>query len=170
MKKHVFLYLFVFAILYILFQFVSSKKAYDTTNRTIEDLQIVNERTKKENRVLKDSINQLLSDVEKFGAFSFDYDLDAKGYYYAKGYDDSIAEYVVTKLMETNSLSEGDNKLIPYVGVDGPMKIYSARVVNHRWILCTYSDGTKRGQLMIAYFINKDKSVDFETEAYLLYP
>ncbi|SFU70805.1 hypothetical protein SAMN05216480_11512 [Pustulibacterium marinum] len=160
MKKQIFMYLFVFAILALIFQYVNAKKAYEDTGRRIDNLA-------KENTKLKDSLKHMLIELSDYEYFSIENDTQALEYFY--DYDiDNIQKYVSDKLIATNT-KEG-NPLIPYVGIDGTMRINKIRVVNHRWVLCDFSDGKNWGQLVIEYFINDDYSVEFNTIAHVMYP
>lgn len=169
MKKQIFLFLFIFAVLFILFQYVNSRRAYADTGRRIEQLSKDNERMLEENRQLKDSLKQTLIKLSDYDYFSLEHDTQAQEYFYNLDIED-VTKYVSDKLIETNILSKGDNKLIPYVGTYGTMRINKIQVVNHRWILCDFTDGKNWGQLVVEYFINDNLTVDFSTVAHVLYP
>jgi hypothetical protein len=47
--------------------------------------------------------------------------------------------------------------------------INKIKIINHRWIVADYSDGKLWGECLIKYFVNEDKSIDFETFQSLIY-
>ena len=40
--------------------------------------------------------------------------------------------------------------------------INKIKVLNHRWIIANYSDGTLWGEVLLKYFINKDDTISLE--------
>lgn len=169
MKKQIFLFLFLFAVLFILFQYVNARRAYEVTGNKIEKLTQENEKLVSENAGLRDSLKQAVMDMYDYKYFTLDADTQALDYFYNSDIE-NVTKYVSDKLIETNNISKGDNKLIPYVGTHGTMRINKIQVVNHRWILCDFTDGKNWGQLVVEYFINDDNTVEFETIAHVLFP
>ena len=41
--------------------------------------------------------------------------------------------------------------------------INKIKILNHRWIIADFSDGDIWGECLIKYFVNEDKTIDFET-------
>ena len=82
---------------------------------------------------------------------------------YLTGIDDQTdwQKYIIDTLMKTNEV-EGNNPLVPFDGMAGAMKITEAKVLNNRWIIARFSDGTYIGEMLLRYDINKDKSIDFK--------
>ncbi len=76
---------------------------------------------------------------------------------------------VTNKLMDFNDDSKGNK----YTGQEqlGANKfiINKIKIINHRWIIADYSDGNLWGECLIKYFVNEDKSIDFETFQSLIY-
>ncbi|MGJ8733642.1 MAG: hydrolase, partial [Cellulophaga sp.] len=114
MKKYLYLYLFIFAALIALYQFVSANKMIDATNTRFAQLQDKIENLETENTKLEDSIQQATINQ-----------LDLK-YFLLENNDDALtnfdhlklenpARYIEDKLIETNE-SKGDNPLVPYAG------------------------------------------------------
>ena len=78
--------------------------------------------------------------------------------------------FVKDQLISFNDKPEGN----PYTGFE---KIYErkfiinkVKVLNHRWIIADFNDGTFWGEVIIKYFINDDKTVSFEVAETVLYP
>lgn len=83
---------------------------------------------------------------------------------------DKVAPLVIAKLLDFNDAKEG-NKYTGYEPMDGQKFIINkAKVLNHRWIIADFSNGTIWGDALIKYFINDDKSVDFEMIESVIYP
>ena len=82
---------------------------------------------------------------------------------YLTGIDDQIdwQKFIIDTLMKTNEV-EGNNPLVPFDGMAGVMKITEAKILNNRWIIARFSDGTYTGEMLLRYDINKDKSIDFK--------
>ncbi len=70
-------------------------------------------------------------------------------------------KFIIDTLMKTNEV-EGNNPLVPFDGMAGAMKITDAKILNNRWIIARFSDGTYTGEMLLRYDINKDKSIDFK--------
>jgi len=115
----------------------------------------------------KDSLSDVLFDEQLFSLSYNDEAMDYLDKYYPKQKDWNA--FIVDKLMETN-LQKGDNPLIPYAGMYGPLKIYKARVLNHKWLIASFTDGRAWGEALMEYEpVGKD-SVRFETVKAVLYP
>lgn len=160
MKRNIFLYLFVFAALIALFQFISSNKIIKAGADKIEKLQ-------KENAKLNDSVEKLQIRILDIQYFSLENNDDALVYF-----DDLPLEkptrYIEDKLLETNE-NKGDNPLVPYEGMNNDFKINKIKVLNHKWILADFSDGQYWGDMVIGYDLKEDLSIDFTLIAHLLY-
>lgn len=161
MKSRIFMYLFVFALLFILFQYVNSKNYFKVQTASVEKLEA-------EVSKLKDSTQQLLLDKLDLQYFALENNDDALEYYYHLGLENP-ASYVADKLLETNE-QKGDNPLVPYAGMTGsPMKINKIKVLNHKWIIADFSDGKHWGEIFIKYELKDNLSVDFTLVEHLLY-
>ncbi|MEL4308257.1 hydrolase [Joostella sp. CR20] len=161
MKQKLFMYLFLFAGLFIIYQYVSAKKYFETQSVKMENLRARNE-------ALEDSIKSLSLDKLDLQYFSLENNDDALAYY-----DDLRLEnpsrYIADKLLETNE-QKGNNPMVPYDGMSGaPMKINKIKVLNHKWIIADFSDGKYWGELFIKYELKEDLSVDFTLLDHLLY-
>ncbi len=106
--------------------------------------------------------------------FSLSNDLNAQEYF---DNDDvsKIIDYkqlipdVTNKLMDFNVDPKGNK----YTGQDklGANKfiINKIKIINHRWIVADFSDGNIWGECLIKYFVNEDKTIDFENFQSLIY-
>jgi single-stranded DNA-specific DHH superfamily exonuclease len=160
MKNKIFLYLFFFALLIALYQFVSADTMVKKTTKKIQSLE-------RERVELKDSIQNLHIKKLETGYFSLENNDDALAYYEYLNIKD-VSGYIADKLLETNE-TKGDNPLVPYAGMDGDFKINKIKVLNHKWILADFSDGHYWGEVLIKYELKDDLGIDFSMEESLLY-
>ncbi|WP_340063075.1 hydrolase [Ascidiimonas aurantiaca] len=160
MKSRIFLYLFIFTMLIALFQYVNTKKYVEATDEKIERLE--NKVTK-----LQDSTEQLLMENLDLHYFDLENNDDALSYYDHLQITD-LPGYIADRLLETNE-KKGDNPLVPYAGMNGDMKINKIKILNHKWIIADFSDGSYWGELLLSYEMADDGSVSFTLIAHLLY-
>ncbi len=160
MKRNLFLYLFIFAALIALYQFVSTNNIVKDKNNKIEKLKI-------QTTDLKDSVQQLHLDLLDMQYFSLENNDDALVYYEHLSLDDP-SRYIADKLLETNEI-KGTNPLIPYAGMEGDFKINKIKILNHKWIVTDFSDGKYWGELLLKYELKDNTDVDFTVLEHLLY-
>ena len=160
MKNKIFLYLFVFAALLALYQFISANNLQKALNTDLERLQ-------NEVGQLKDSLQKSKLRILDMQYFSLENNDDALAYYDHLNLKEP-ARYIEDKLLETNE-KPGDNPLIPYEGMQSDFKINKIKVLNHKWILADFSDGKYWGDLVIKYELKDNLSLDFTLLDHLLY-
>jgi hypothetical protein len=160
MKNKIFLYLFVFAALIVLYQFVSANNMQKSLNTNIEKLE-------KEITGLKDSLQQSQLKILDIQYFSLENNDDALAYYDHLNLKDPV-RYIEDKLLETNE-KKGNNPLVPYDGMESDFKINKIKILNHKWLLADFSDGKYWGDLVIKYELKDDLGVDFTLLDHLLY-
>ncbi|HET8855562.1 MAG TPA: hypothetical protein VFM60_06535, partial [Salinimicrobium sp.] len=86
------------------------------------------------------------------------------------GYDaKKISQQVKTELISRNRVGE-DNELVPFVGMEGEMRINKIKILNHKWIIADFTDGSTWGEIFITYTVNENGGLIFETREALLYP
>ncbi|AWX45974.1 hypothetical protein HME9304_03006 [Flagellimonas maritima] len=160
MKSKIFLYLFIFAALIALYQFVS-------TNNMQKSFYSDSESLKDEISDLKDSLQQSQLKMLDMQYFSLENNDDALAYYDHLNLKNPT-RYIEDKLLETNE-KRGDNPLIPYEGMESDFKINKIKIINHKWLLADFSDGKYWGDLIIKYELKNDLGVDFTLVDHLLY-
>ncbi|WP_422861229.1 hydrolase [Flagellimonas sp. W118] len=160
MKSKIFLYLFVFAALIVLYQFISAGNFQKSMNSTIQKLE-------SEVTELKDSLEQSQLKILDIQYFSLENNDDALAYYDHLNLKNPV-RYIEDKLLETNE-KKGNNPLVPYDGMESDFKINKIKVLNHKWILADFSDGKYWGDLVIKYELKDDLGVDFTLMDHLLY-
>lgn len=163
MKSKIFLYLFIFAVLFILFQFMNAKKAKESYDGKIENLKAKIEG----NNMQIDSLIDINLEQNYFTLRSDD---EAKTYLEEMGYDAEKLELTISDQLIAQNKAGKDNPIVPYAGMEGNMAINKVRLLNHKWIIADFTDGVYWGQLFIIYDIRDDGVVDFEVEHSFLYP
>lgn len=162
MRRNIFLYLFLFAALYIIFQYINSSKGLEYQGRRI---------TKLEQKIAKkDSLYSALEDrlanTEYFTLLSNE---NTKEYF---DNDNLVVEEIKPAIVDglyAKNTAKG-NDLINFVGDGRPFQINRVQILNHRWIIADFSDGKKWGEILVEYFVNEDGSVDYNRVESLVYP
>ena len=160
MKSKIFSYLFIFASLIALYQFVSANNMVKDKNGKIENLE-------KDITQMQDSIQKLNIKVLDVQYFTLDNNDDALAYYDHLKLEQPT-RYIEDKLLETNE-QKGDNPLVPYEGMEGDFKINKIKTLNHKWIIADFSDGQYWGEVLLKYELKDDLSADFTLLDHLLY-
>ncbi|MFH6972463.1 hypothetical protein DR871_013690 [Flavobacterium petrolei] len=164
MKKSLFLYLTILAVLSTVFTYMFlSKQVIFEQNR-------YDKTTKK----LRDSLSLVSNQLVDANYFSLEKNENAQNYF-DSGNGDKMIQFeklipvVTEKLMDFNANPKGN----PYTGQDqiGTNKfiINKVKILNHRWIIADYSDGEIWGEVLLKYFVNPDESISFEVNQSLLY-
>lgn len=164
MKKSLFLYLTILAVLSTVFTYMFlSKQVTFEQNR-------YDKTTKK----LRDSLSLVSNQLADANYFSLAKNENAQNYF-DSGSSEKIIQYeklipvVTEKLLDYNSNPKGN----PYTGQDqisaNKFIINKVRVLNHRWIIADFSDGEIWGEVFLKYFVNEDESISFEVNQSLLY-
>lgn len=161
MKKNLYLYLFVFSALLFLFQWVSGSRQFSAMDKEIK--------SQKEKIVqLQDSLERVSEDLSEVKYFTLDNNEEALTYFDELSLSDPSG-LVRDQLMDTNAQA-GSNPIVPFQGMAGDFKINRVQVINHKFILADFSDGTFWGDMLVRYAIDKEKKVSFEVIDQILYP
>lgn len=164
MKRSLFLYLTILAVL-------SSVFTYMFLSKQVEFEQNRYEKTTKK---LRDSLSLVSNQLVNANYFSLEKNENAQNYFDSATSQKTIQyekliPYVTEKLLDFNSNPKGN----PYTGQDqiGTNKfiINKVKILNHRWIIADYSDGEIWGEALLKYFVNPDESIYFEVNESLLY-
>ncbi len=158
------MYLFIFSVLLILFQYVNSKNVLDTYEA---DIQSVTE----ESSILKDSVLVLEDKILDLSYFNLERNEDALSYFENKGF--IVSELIPFIKDELYTLNEykGEHPLIPYASSEGrKLMINNIKLLNHKWIIADFSDGEFWGELFLTYEITDQKELKFRLVESFLYP
>ena len=163
MRRSFLLYLFVFTALIAVYLYVTSRRMLESKNNEIAELtEELNSSTK-----INDSLQTIGSGEEIFNFGTSD---EAMSYFEERGIEASeVISLVEDDIIGGNKASE-DNPLIPYEGMEGDMRVNRIKILNHKWIIAGFTDGTYWGELFISYYIDDNKDLHLETKEALLYP
>ena len=163
MRKSLLLYLFVFAILVAVFVYVSGNRRLAAKDREIAELE--------EQLELSESAIEAASSQRTTGAsFSLETNNEALSYLEDRNLDpDEVARQVEDIIISRNR-ADADNDLVPYEGMEGFFRVNKVKLLNHKWALATFTDGSYWGDLFISYDIGADGSLELNTEKAVLYP
>jgi len=160
MKKNIFIYLFSFTALILVFQIVNSNKIMMDQQRRLEKKQ-------SQLKALKDSLK-----VEKRRFFEnvyFSLDTNEEALVYFDDLDFPVTSArIKDALYDTNLLGE-EESLVPYAQMGGKFLINKIKVLNHKWAIADFSDGTFWGELLIKYQVAADGTLTFTVVEHFLY-
>ena len=163
MRKSFLLYLFVFAVLFAIFQYVNAKKILKTKN---EDLKSAEE----ELSLMQKKYDSLLTRSISSEEFTLASNEEAITYLENRGFTaDKVSQLLQDQIISRNKASE-DNDLVPYEGMNGYFRINNIKILNHKWIIANFTDGNHWGEVLISYYFDEDKNLILETENAFLYP
>ena len=157
------MYLFVFTALLAIFFYVNGNKIVASKEQEIELLK---------SRLEEAEFNSEPSSTEASGddTFSLISNEEALTYLENRGFDPTeIIAKVEEELISRNS-ADADNELIPYEGMAGHFRINKVKLLNHKWAIASFTDGSYWGDLFVSYEIDDDGNIDVATEKAVLYP
>jgi hypothetical protein len=160
MKKSLFLYLFIIAVLMNIFTY-----KYFTTKEAAQNKPVIAQDSKK----LNDSITKLTDQL--YDANYFSLEANDRAMNYLNQDDIKVFTEKVTQALLAYNDDKAGNKYTDQVTM-GEQKfiINKVKLLNHRWIIANYSNGKLWGEVVLKYFINDDQTVSFEIMNSYLYP
>ncbi|GAA4935407.1 hypothetical protein GCM10023314_04680 [Algibacter agarivorans] len=164
MKSRILMYLFVFSILLVLFQYVNAKRVFEDM-----DNKLIGYKTQLEK--YKDSVAGLQNDIAEVSHFNLDRNEDAISYFENEGYNvDELIPFIKDELYKLNE-AKGDHPIVPYAASEGrKMLINTVKMLNHKWIIADFSDGEYWGEIFLTYQITEGKQLKFNLVESFLYP
>ena len=164
MKQRIFMYLFVFAALLVLFQYVNSKRIFEDMDKKLAT-------SESQLKTYKDSVAVLQNNILEVSHFNLDRNEDAISYFENDGYNiDELIPFIKDELYKLNVV-KGEHPIIPYASSEGrKMLINTVKMLNHKWIIADFSDGEFWGELFLTYEITQDKQLKFNLVESFLYP
>lgn len=164
MKQKIFIYLFVFSILLILFQYVNSKRVFEDMNRKLTGY-------KTQLKQSKDTIAVLQDENLELSHFNLERNEDAISYFENKGYNVSELMLLIKDELYKLNEEQGDHPIIPYGSETGRrMMINTIKLLNHKWIIADFSDGQFWGEIFLTYEITESNTITFRLVESFLYP
>ena len=161
MRRSIYLYLFLFAALWIVFQYMHNSKYSANAEKRIVKLE--------KKLAKRDSVVDMLQEkMSQNASFTLEGNVNAQDYFEKSNIkpQDIIAK-VSDAIIEKNTTKGND--LIPFEGDTHGFLINGVQLLNHRWLIADFADGSNWGEILVRYFINEDGSVDFELADELLY-
>lgn len=159
MRNKIIQYLLIFISLIALYLFVSDM------NKS-EAFAASQERMTKRVETLKDSINQLVVEQTDNAYFSLAVNRDAQQAHpdFSPG---ELQDILEDHILSTNDNPKG-NPLLSSLGSD--WIINKIHVVNHKWILADFTNGTQWGDALILYQINTNGKPRLRLLNHVMYP
>lgn len=163
MRNKLLMYLFIFTLLFTIFIYVNDKKILDSKQESIEAL---------ENKIAElesegESANNL---VENEDYFSLKNNEEALTYFESKGIDpEGLILKIEDAIISKNKVGE-DNPLVPMDGMNGDMRINKIKVLNHKWVIADFTDGTYWGEVFLSYEVGEEGEINFFPEKSFMYP
>lgn len=162
MKKSIFMYLFFFAVLFIVFQYANEKIIWDAQDKAIKGLSLKLKKT-------TDSLSVLSEAISGAHYFSLQGNENALEYIERLGLEAADVEATINNKIYDQNGVKGGNPIIPVASVRGNFKINKINFLNSRWIQADFSDGDNWGELIIEYFFNQDNSIELVPLSSFLY-
>lgn len=160
MKRQLLLYLFILSLLMNVFTYMYFSKKEASTQKKYTTM----------SKKLNDSIQSVTNQMYEADYFSLEYNNRAQNYFSEDNLDYiALTPKIKEDLLEFNSDSLG-NKYIdqPKIG-EQKFIINKIKILNHRWIIADYSNGTLWGEVLLKYFVDPDATIRYETISSYLY-
>ncbi|WP_246457631.1 hydrolase [Winogradskyella echinorum] len=165
MKSRIFMYLFIFSVLLIIFQYVNSKSIIDKYEEDIKTFKSKIAENEKVVTALEDQNFEL-------NYFNIDRNEDALSYFEAQGYNtDQLIPAIIDGLYKMNDYEGEEHPIVPYVSMtDSKLLINKIRILNHRWIVANFTDGEYWGEIFVTYSIDEENNLKYKLVEYFMYP
>ncbi|WP_257018430.1 DUF4315 family protein [Winogradskyella pacifica] len=165
MKNKILMYLFIFSLLLLVFQYVNSKNIIEKYEA---DIVKVKAKVSEKEAAMKTLEEQNF----ELSYFSIDRNEDAYNYFEALGYDtEQLIPAIVEGLYNMNDYEGEDHPMVPYVSTtDSKLLINKVRVMNHKWIVANFTDGALWGEIFLTYSIDENNDLKYKLVEYFLYP
>jgi len=162
MRNKILMYLFIFAMLFCIFIYVNDKRILDAKQEKIEQL---------EDKLSKlETGSNLNENSTSNDYFSLENNEDAITYFQNNGIEtNGLLQKIEDTIISNNSATK-DHPLVPHAGMDGNIRINKIKVLNHKWIIADFTDGSHWGEIFLSYSIDTNGTPKFETEKSFIYP
>lgn len=170
MKRTLFMYLFLFTLLFVIFQYMNEKKIFEKQENKIEKQRNIISNLKNELLTVKDSLEVLSNENLSCNYFTLQGNENAMSYVEKLGFESLEIESQVSEYMYDQNLVKEKNYLIPYEGMNGKMKINKIKFLNHKWIIADFTDGRYWGEMILEYYVTKKNKIELNQISSLLYP
>ncbi|MCH4822966.1 hypothetical protein ML462_07245 [Gramella lutea] len=163
MRNKILMYLFIFTLLFTIFIYVNDKRILDAKEERIESLE--NQLAELENDPGTTAESELAEDY-----FNLQNNEDAITYFENKNIDPSDLILKIEDAIISKNSAEEDNPLVPQAGMEGNMRINKIKILNHKWVIADFTDGTYWGEVFLSYEVTEGGEFKFYPEKSFLYP
>ncbi|WP_228914918.1 hypothetical protein [Salinimicrobium sediminilitoris] len=157
------MYLFVFTILLAVIFYANGTKLVESKDQEIEAL-------REQLEEQKSSVDNVAETTLQEDTFSLVSNEEALSYLENRGFDPAEIINKVEEALISRNTAEEDNELIPYEGMNGPFRINKVKLLNHKWAIASFTDGSFWGDLLVSFEIDEEGKVEVFPEKALLYP
>ncbi|GAA4322636.1 hypothetical protein GCM10023115_50810 [Pontixanthobacter gangjinensis] len=163
MGNKILMYLFIFTLLFAIFIYVNDKRILDSKQEKIESL---------ETQLLdaEGEVSKANQEVPAEDYFNLENNEDAITYFENKGIDTKDLVLKIEDAIISRNKAGEDNPLVPLDGMEGDMRINKIKVLNHKWIIADFTDGTYWGEVFLSYEVAENGEITFYPEKSFLYP
>lgn len=163
MRRSLFLYLFVFSLLLAVIIYTNGKRIADSKDERIHYLE-------EQLAATQGEVESFTTERNANRSFSLITNEEALSYLENSGLKPSeVIEKVESELINRNR-TDADNVLVPYEGMEGHFRINKVKLINHKWLLASFSDGVYWGDLFLTYEVDDSGNVEISTKEAVLYP
>jgi len=134
------MYLFFFALLFVIFQYMNEKKIFEKQENKIESQKSKIVLLESNLKKVTDSVEVLSNIVFDLNYFTLQGNENAVSYFESLGFESDVIEGLVAEYIYEENLKSGDNPMIPFDGINGAMKINKIRFLNHKWIIADFDE------------------------------
>ena len=159
MNNKIVIYLFVFTALVLIFQLVNSKKILDDQKDRLIKLKENNSNYEKIILKLQTEIDEIINFSLKNNEYALAYFNDIK--------IENPTTLIEDQLYEKNLIKQ--KKIIPYIEKNRTFLINKIKVLNHKWLIASFSDGTVFGEIFLSYKMDKLGKVSYELKEHFIY-
>lgn len=166
MNKKILIGLLAVSALLNVYLFNKQKKT-GIAKETTEN-QVSNKVPNDEKQVLLDSIRKLVIEKNELQYFDIQDNGYAQDYFSEMGIN-NVSELITQAILKTNT-AQGKHPLIRFAPKNTHFQTNKIKILNHKWIICDFSDGALWGEILLKYHIDNQKNVEFTVLDDLLYP
>jgi len=165
MKQHIFKIVSLIFFLLLIYQYTNYKANTKSISNTLEE----------HNQAIiayKDSLSILQERFFNASHFSLENNEDAINYFENSDYDINVNHLETLIKNELYKLNEkpGEHPLVPYAPSEGgKILINTMQILNHKWIIADFSDGSYWGELFIKYEVKHNSEVHFSLIDHFMY-
>jgi len=149
---------------------MNEKKIFEKQENKIESQRNKISSLKDKLMLITDSLETLSNVISDVNYFTLQGNGKAVSYIESLGFEAIEIEGFVSDYIYDQNLKKGNNQLVPFKGINGDMKINKIKFLNHKWILVDFTDGRYWGEMVLQYYVTKDRKIELEQISSLMYP